>query len=665
MDARIVEQMSEWKTRPFSGGFETLHTLADEEFSGAVDAGGAWLFMLNGRVIGVFDGTIDSFESADGTLFEAPHPSLPLLFSMKERGGKTQAKYYTNDTPLKEASETLASNKFTGYIELSENVLSGDYYVVYHGGRSMSAAYVGQSEQLYTGDEAFSRANDEVGIYEVVAADVDVIDLPEIEAPEPEPTPTPESTPKPEPTPTPEWAEVDEPEPATEEATQSSPATPEPTEEPQSPAETDAVRPSSSETEKEPSRQPTPSLAAEPSARQPPTGADAQSSEPTSSTPNAPNSPNAESAAGAESTAGAGVSDPLSDEQQWRETTTIPSLDPDKSSSAKSRDVGVKQRRPTRKTPKQQPQNRPPSGRTKELETELTARAEKIETLQSKLARAESERDELEAERDRLKAQVEELQDELERLRERSPGVTAERQLTPKQALTQTNFFVRYGSKGKGTLADAAAGEASRDTIESNLKLEHHTQFDTEGIAVDGREFEAFLHDSMEYKFVSWLVVDLLYEILETGHQRGLADLFEAIQEIDRVELHGNLVTENEEGEESELAFDVILRDRMGNPLVVANINDSRDPATGEMMGSLVDAATSVASVNDELSAAFQVTKSFFEPAALETTEDATSGGLLTREKRESFVKLSRKRGYHLCLVESRNGEFHLTVPEL
>ncbi|WP_394327469.1 hypothetical protein, partial [Haladaptatus sp. W1] len=65
--------------------------------------------------------------------------------------------------------------------------------------------------------------------------------------------------------------------------------------------------------------------------------------------------------------------------------------------------------------------------------------------------------------------------------------------MTPEQALTQTNFFVRYGSKGKGTLSDATAGEASRETIESNLQLEHHTQFDTVGVAVDGQEFEAFL----------------------------------------------------------------------------------------------------------------------------------------------------------------------------
>jgi hypothetical protein len=634
MDARIVEQITEWSSRPFSGGLETLHALADEEFSGAVKAGGAWLFMLNGRVIGVFDGVLDTFEKSDGTQFEAPHPSLPLLFSMQERGGTTQAKYYTNDTPLKEASETLASSGFTGYIELSENVLSGDYYVVYHGGRSMSTAYVGQSEQLLTGDEAFSRANDEVGIYEVVAADVDIVDLPEPESP-PEPAAS-------ESAPAEDTSGSDGPnDDVDESSTQTTPSSAET-------AAADAQRSTSAATETTPEQQ-----AAERNERS-----------------EAATSSEGES----ESDDGTGASDPLSDEQQWRETTRIPSLDPEKSGSAKSRDAGADQRRTQRQTPQRQSAGEKPtrrgsrrgqSNRAKEIEAELTARAEEIEALRSNLTQIKAERDELKAERDRLTARAEELRDELETVREQSPGVAAERQLTPEQALTQTNLFVRYGSKGKGTLTDAAAGETTRDTVESNLQLEHHTQFDTAGVVVDGQEFEAFLHDSMEYTFVSWLVVDLLYEILETGHQRGLKDLFEAIQRIDRVELHGSLVTEDDEDGKTERPFDVILRDRMGNPLVVANINDSRDPATGEMLGSLVDAATAVSSASDELSAAFQVTKSFFEPAALETTEDATSGGLLTREKRESFVKLSRKRGYHLCLVESRNGEFHLTVPEL
>ncbi|MFB6268911.1 MAG: hypothetical protein ABEH83_03145, partial [Halobacterium sp.] len=181
MQAHTVERVESWDSRPFSGGFRELHELADREFSGAVVADGTWLFMLNGRVIGVYEGDIEDFGDADGTVYEAPHPSVALLFSMQERGGETQAKYYTNDTPLSEASETLSDANFTGYIELSENVLSGDYYVVYYGGRSMSAAFVGASEELITGDEAFERADDEVGVYEVKKTPVNVTSIPQVE----------------------------------------------------------------------------------------------------------------------------------------------------------------------------------------------------------------------------------------------------------------------------------------------------------------------------------------------------------------------------------------------------------------------------------------------------------------------------------------------------
>jgi len=113
-------------------------------------------------------------------------------------------------------------------------------------------------------------------------------------------------------------------------------------------------------------------------------------------------------------------------------------------------------------------------------------------------------------------------------------------------------------------------------------------------------------------------------------------------------------------------AFDVVLRDRMGDPLVVAELNAEREPVTGVEMDDLVDAATAVREGVDELSAAMYVTASFFEPAALETASVETSnGGFLSRSDRESFVNVGRKAGYHLCLVEDRNDEFHLTVPEL
>jgi hypothetical protein len=65
------------------------------------------------------------------------------------------------------------------------------------------------------------------------------------------------------------------------------------------------------------------------------------------------------------------------------------------------------------------------------------------------------------------------------------------------------------------------------------------------------------------------------------------------------------------------------------------------------------------------MATAFYVTESFFEPEALEAVAEETGGGFLSRSKRKSFVKLSRKQGYHVCLVEARNNEFHVNVPEL
>jgi hypothetical protein len=103
----------------------------------------------------------------------------------------------------------------------------------------------------------------------------------------------------------------------------------------------------------------------------------------------------------------------------------------------------------------------------------------------------------------------------------------------------------------------------------------------------------------------------------------------------------------------------------MGTPRLVANLNDSREAASESMMRELVENARRLAETSDSLGAGFLVTASFFAPEALETASEATSGGLLSRSKRESFVKLSRKQGFHLCLVETRNGDFHLNVPEL
>ena len=845
METRTVEQVESWQTRSVRDGFAGLRELSDGEFSGAVRAGGAWLFMLNGRIIGVYEGSLDDFEDADGTAYAAPHPSLPLLFSMQERGGQTQAKYYTNDTPLSEVDSTLTNGKFTGFVELSENVLSGDYYVAYYGGRSMSVAFVGASEQVVTGDEAFERADDEVGIYEVMDVDIEVTDVPEPDEPEDSPDDSGTSASA--------GAETsgspsdsggvsggrggatggpstasggadsastagggprggsgasagesgESPEAATSDASSGKPtesggqsaagtgsavsqstangAASEPTADrtPDRDADRDSdtstSRTGTGRTSEESGHDRRDSAAAEAEAgvgeqssdagaRSPEpesraTDARATRSETTTAQAGARTSERESAGADADDErtspqserspeAGAEPSDEkdeqdagsaFDEEEKWREATTIPSLDPDLSegpdeeaeseaetgstlgaasadgtessdsgttsapsargdaaaeagatrqSSGKSGTSGRSEKTSGRSGstssagasnggasagPSQSSgatsggaggDGEESGARARELRSQLDQRKQQVQQLKKRVSNVESERNEYKRERDALRQEVERLEAKLESAESTGSG-SAKRQLDRAQAFDGTNLFVRYESKGKATLDEAAEGKVDADEVNANLRLEHHTQFEAEDVDVAGESFEAFLTDSFEYRFVSWVVEELLYEIRDTGHGTALKDLYESIPRVDRVDLHGSVSAATTDDDTRQESFDVIMRDRMGNPLLLADLNGSRDPTTGEMMGSLVDASSGVGHAHDELAGAFQVTESFFEPEALETADSATSGGFLTREKRQSFVKLSRKRGYHLCLVESRSGGFHLNVPEL
>jgi hypothetical protein len=143
MSTRVVDRVDDWDSRPFSGGYGGLHELADQDFSGVIRAEGAELYMIKGAVVGMRQGSIEDFESASGTLYESPSPALPLLGIMQERSDEVRDKFYTEKTSISDVDTTLADGGFTGYIELSENVLSGDYYQVYHAGESMSVAFVG------------------------------------------------------------------------------------------------------------------------------------------------------------------------------------------------------------------------------------------------------------------------------------------------------------------------------------------------------------------------------------------------------------------------------------------------------------------------------------------------------------------------------------------
>ena len=810
MNSRTIDEVTGWETVAAPEGYEGLRQLADAEFSGAVAAGTAWAFFLNGRIVGVFEGELENFEDADMTAYRAAHPSLPLLFAMQERGGETRANYYTNETPLQEVDRTLESGGFTGYVELSENVLSGDYYVVYHGGKSMSAAFVGSSERLVTGEEAFETAADEVGIYDVVDVDIELVDIPE-----PEPAAEEEGdgagadgagaaatagtasgtdasdTPDPEPreesagdkyaSPSDAAREADPdtgteaeppdatnldvaPEPPTDDdATDSfaeagtTGADPDPdgdrTTDPgpetgaDTEADTDVDAAEATRGDADADRDADPrdeggdpvereaageSEAAGDATTRRPTGDDT----PTRPGSNAdddggPADPTVHDTAGespgpsdsgasgsnpggaGERPAGAGSGDgALTDEQRWQQARSIPSLDPEASTgggedgaedggerdTTRERTAQMQRQRRQRRAARERTgpdaarDSTAPSGtgsgsradrdEVDALRERLSNATDRIESLEAEREDLLAEREKLAEERDRLRSEQREraeridtleaerdrLRDEVDRLNSRlgtgEDGSTPSESMPPDRALSGTNLFVRYDSKGQATLKHAHSGEASRSDVRENLRLEHHTTFETDGVAVDDRPYEEFLHDSTEYAFARWMVSDLLYEIGETGNRSGLAGVFDAIPDIDRIELRGEVGVETDDGVESR-AFDVVVRDRMGDPLFVADINPSRDATTEAMVGSLVENTHTVASEAETVGAGFYVTESFYEPGALETVADRTGGGILSRSNKRSFVKLSRKRGYHLCLVEARDGEFHLNVPEL
>ena len=822
MSMRTAELVTEWDSVPFDGGYEGLRTLADREFSGAVVSGPTQLFMLNGRVVGILDGELDDFESGGGTARQAPHDALPLLVVMQDRADEPRAQYYTEETPISDVDRTLTDGKFTGYVELSENVLSGDYYLVYHQGRSMSVAWVGSSERLITDDEAFEQANDEVGIYDVMPAEIEPIELPE---PEPESgsdtavggvstgSTEPAAETEPEPTSTgtaeqPTAADDDEftepaletdasdaaeptesvtassreetgsnttpsgppgskaagasqgsavdsgpdrsaaetepatdaavettdvdPDSATEDRTESSSVrredrdtgvestASETTTDTTSTARESAASETTTESESavdttQPSRERESSVeTAEPDPQQEPTDtateptrdvgaastetergvaerSDPEPAESTSTGAEGSEPTGTDSEAGGNDTVSA-ASTPSGGSGAAAtalETRSIPSLDPERSSSDTEPSPSPVQQEPateptptTEETPPQstpeptqQPTQEPApqqDGRAEELEAELDERESQIRQLEAEMQELAAENEDLVAERDRLKTELEEARAEIRRLEEQLDSAEMPArggvQLTATEAIDGTNLFVRYHSKGEATLKKAQDGSAERSAVEENLRLEYHTQFDAEEAVVDGVEFETFLQESIHYRYVNWLVRNLLYEIRDTGHANGMSVLYGALAEIDRAELNGNVsvvYTENGKEHREQEQFDVVVRDRMGNPLVVANINDSREPATDGQMTDIVQTAERVGNSSGSLAGAFLVTSSFFEPEALETAEEATSSGLFSRDKNKSFVNLSRKDGYHLCLLEARNNEFHLAVPEL
>jgi FtsZ-binding cell division protein ZapB len=747
MEESIVARIEEWDRREVGEGLVGLSKLADGEFSGAVDASGAWLFMLNGRVVGTSGGSVESLGPRDSlTAYTAPHPSLPLLFAMWERGGDTQGRYFTDDTQLEEVHNTLSSGSFTGYIELSENVHSGDYYVVYYGGRALFVAFVGAAERLVTGEEAFERASDEVGIYEINSVDLAVRD-----APEPPEDATRAAGAGDEQT----APERGDPQTTGTDATRGT--TTAAAAEAKSPGESDADDGHATVGEGEPSenaveelrdpdpdaardridssdsggrnietgtKQPDPTDAPDPSSDEPAgttdtdpeMAGDASGSavtprtggpdDPVETTESDVESEMAGDVDGQGGPAGStaetdksGARDPPIGETDpgspgsggpnrngavaggsseaddggaaWDDGHTVPALDPERTAvpadganAETGRGSSSASETTTDTSGDVYATNAGvvASERVAELEVEIEELRGRLESLSEERDRFVRERDQAMSERDKLATERAELETQLEDLL--AERTTAEADLHPSEALSKTDLFVRYDAKSQPTLSDAHEGNATPETVGANLRLETHTRFG-DGATVNGEALESFLRNTLAYRFVTWLVGEFLFEIRDTGNEASLRDIYDALPEIDRVEFEGTVTSRNEDGEELSATFDVILRNKMGELIFLADLNEGRDPTDGDMMAELLDRSRRIAQTEDSVAGVFLITASFFDNEVHETVLEATKTGLLDRDSRTSFVKTSRNDGYHVCLVEARSDRFHLSRPDL
>lgn len=631
MDDHAVAEVTDWSAEPFSGGYDGLHRLADRSFTGAVESGGAFLFFLNGAAVGVVDGTMEGFEGASGTAYEAPHPSLPLLFAMQHRDGETRGRYYTEDTPVTEVDTTLAEGGFTGYLELAENVLSGDYYAVYQRGKSMRVAFVGQSRRVLTDGEAWEKTRDEVGIYEVERVPLEVLDIPG-EAPESasgtgagppsgagvgsggsdagDASTVGEGDPA---------AETSEADAGSEPADTPDDAPPADREEgpadddvgvrPGDPIDIEAAGPRDDEGDEDPTDE--------------------------------------------EESTGA----PAVDDEGRADATAVPSVDPDRTADAEGADPSESLERPPG-------HDEETVDLVDEVEAELAERDEELAEAKRRIAELRDRRDDLKRQLGRVREERDEFRAELDRLG--GAGATPERQMSPAEVLAGTTLFVRYDSKAKTTLEDVMAGEGEESTLRSNLRIEHHTEFDAEGVVVDGEPVAEYVDGTQAARFLRWVVTGLFLELRATDGANRMGELYEAIPTIDRAQLDRTVtVTDAEAGGEREVAFDLVARDQMGQPRLVADLSEGRDPVGQDQLAQLVRAASDVCRTDDSLAGAFGVARSYFDSDALATAREATSGSLLSRDRRRSFVKLSRKSGYHLCLVEARDESFYLSVPDL
>jgi hypothetical protein len=671
----LRERIEDWDRRSVEDGLAGLATLAEEEFDGVVTAGSVTVTFVSGRVLHC-DGDLDDVDDAPLTVRVAPSPELALLVAMNATGGETQAQYYTEDTDVESVDERLQSGGFTGYVELAENVLSGSYYRLYYGGTARSLAFVGTNDRVLTGAEAFDRTLDEVGIYEVVPVELSVTDVPE------PPEPADGSTGRDDP------ASGDDP------AATSGPAAG--ADGPDAVDNDDAISATDVDGNTAAGTDATQGTTAEDGPAKDQTGgATAEDAtvgpDATAQTDRATDAVEAGGATGSTDDVTGVSDDPATqDATEDVDDETAGTIDGTASRGSAREGAGQSDRQEdaaseaatTWSTGQEEPVGADTADASESDPGESstasdTTPADSDEGGHPRNQGTPSGDDRLEE----LVERVATLERRLERLQTGDESVSsvdsgdgnggagsAER--SPADVLEDTDCLVRYETRAGATIEDLLDGDATTDAVRENLRIETNTTFDADATTVDGIAFEAFLEASLERRVVGWLLCELPSEIVATDSRGALGDLVEALPTIDRIGFQETVDLEEfgdeplEEESPESAGFDLVAWDTDGYPRVVADLRRSTDPVGEGPISSLIARGKAVASRTDLATALF-ATDGYYDADARRAVEATTGGGILARDSRASYVKMTRKRGFHCCLAEAYDEAIHLTVPEL
>ncbi len=689
MKSPIETDIDSWECAAFD---QHLGHAVDEDFAGAIRVDRRYVFVVGGRPLGAWEylqgedtptvrpvSIDDALVGAAGDVCRAPAMTVPLLYAMLATDGETRAQYYSQETPLAETDRALQDGGFTGYIELSENVLSGDYYLLYHGGKRTAVAFVGESRRLHTEEEALELASDEVGIYSVIRARVAPESFPaalfdeadrtaDIEAPGQEPT-----------------------EGVDEIGQADSPGA--------EPEESEQRRDRSAPERDGPAREDAPiDIDITPTGRQNATdGDDATDSENAADSGFEGLRPEEHESAGNRRSGRSIGSDNWEEQHQpapEADARSAPGESSERTADLSASDAPLERRSAPRsrrpldrisdrtgdapytaevvpavapqRTSRADPATRGTNASAGSADADSAgvsasnaAETQRQQTIEGQNRRMQELQDALDTAQHRneeLSTRVEELEQLVNQTR---PDAEHTRELTPRQALTGTNLFVRYVSNQQPTLETAADG-AAKSEVQENIRIERHTTFDTRDVSIEERSYDGFLTSTQTFLFASYLVNELMFDIRGTQNAVNLSALYRSIPMIDRIDLAADVTIVD-----STVEFDLVGRNRHGQPLVVANLQDSREPTDEEFVGSLITDATEVAEHQASLAAAFAVTGAFFQAGAMDVAQKATSSSLLSRVDKKSYVQLSRSNGYHIGLVEGRGTRFELALPEL